>query len=151
MVFGLFKKKGDDDFSDFGAPSTSSADDMTKETHMGLPLDGDITKTTPSVDAGMDPMQSTPLDSPGSFKQLDEFTSQRDKVQQPSIQPIHSQASTHSDQETKHKLISLQKDMQVVNAKMDAIKSVLESINHRIGHIEKLAENGKPHEEVIRW
>ena len=47
------------------------------------------------------------------------------------------------------KVNNLEKDMEIVTAKLDTIKSILDSINHKMEHLEEAAE-GKRKEEV-RW
>lgn len=151
MVFDMFKKKGDDDFSDFGSDK-SMGDSPHQPDHMGLPLDGNITNTSPqpqpysgnSLTPG--PSVDTPIPmsthSPESFQELNEFTSH------------HTPDHTFNQQptsDTTHKIVTLEKDMQVVGAKLDAIKAVLESMNSRLRHIERIAESSQPKEETIRW
>jgi hypothetical protein len=147
MVFDMFKKKtDDDDFSDFLPGKKDSTPD-----HMGLPLNGDITETgintNSSNDAifnplsanGNDSFPSKMVDSPSSFRDLNEMN-------QNSIK----QSSSGGDLSSR--LSNLDKDMQLLNVKMDAVRAVLENINQRMARIEKLAEDSKAKpEETIRW
>jgi len=158
MAFGLFKKK-DDDLSDFGSEKGSS-DKMTDPPHMGLPLDGDITNTS-QVPKSSDPFGQSPSDSassiesvhsPSSFQDLNDFNSQQHMKEATSFQqpqPSHSPAPQGAL--PAGKMISLEKDVQLLNAKMDAVKAVLESINHRLAHIERIAEDEHKKEETVRW
>jgi len=150
MAFGLFKKKGDDDFSDFGSDK-SMGNASQQPDHLGLPLDGDITNTAPqSPPASGNPLTPSPsvdtpmpmsTHSPESFQELNEFTSHN----------AQDRASVPPAGDTPHKIAALEKDMQVIGAKMDAIKAVLESMNSRLRHIERIAESSQPKEEVVRW
>ena len=156
MAFGMFKKKDDDDFSDFSSDKMGSADDLTQPTHMGLPLDGNMTNTSPPPDAAQGPSESDSFDanasihSPKSFNQLHELSQQtQGSPESPGFANKQSMSGRASSPEMK--LVSMEKDIQLVNAKMDAIKVVLESISSRLMHIEKIAEQSEKKEETVKW
>ena len=121
MAFGLFKKKEDDDFSDFGSDkSIGNSPQQPEPDHLGLPLDGDITNTAPQPQSPQSQSQPalgnslnpspnidipTPMSahSPESFQELNEFTSHR----------TQGNASAPPTGDTAHKITALEKDMQV--------------------------------------
>jgi hypothetical protein len=155
MALNLFKKKSEDDFSDLSDFKKEPAPD-----HMGLPFSGDITETNvrneqqnsmndpslfgqPSMeDNSSFPTQST--DSPGSFRDFKEYSSTSSRNAPPPPQSIQGT-------ESPSKYTDLNKDIQLLNAKMDSVRLVLDSINQRLSRIEKMAEDSKPKEETIRW
>lgn len=161
MAFSLFKKK-EDDFSDFTKELSNNTAGNNANTnpefgehhhdHLGLPIDGDITNTAPAqqhhdlLNQGFDSHSS-----PQAFHDMNEFASQK----QTSFfsQPVQQQGMQQQSQQQdiSARASSLEKDMQIVNAKIDAIKAVLESINHRLIHIEKIAEQSQHKEEIVRW
>jgi hypothetical protein len=151
MAFStLFKKKNEDDFSDFGTKETP----MAQPAHMGLPLDGDMTNLGQQhQDQAFDPApspyspQSSPSfsespHSPEAFSKLNQMTRETSS-------PLPS--TTDHSNSILSKVTYLEKDMEIINAKMDSIKSLLESLNQRLIHIERIAEDSKPKEETIRW
>ncbi|MFT4303665.1 MAG: hypothetical protein ACMXYG_03805 [Candidatus Woesearchaeota archaeon] len=154
MAFDFFKKK-EDDFSDFG-----SFDDSSKSKdvpHMGLPVDGDIANTSPSSSSdSFDPFKSNP-GTPDSFNDLNSMresqapfnpSAQFQQSSQQNANNVHAQSIPINNSD---KLASLEKDIQLVNVKVDAIRTVLESINNRLSNIEKIANDSQKKEETIRW
>jgi len=181
MAFNLFKKKEEDNFSDFSAPKdesmamgdSSAADSVMSQPNMGLPLDGDMTNT--GLGGSMDqigqggssneslglPPENTMRDasSPTSFNDFNNMNNVRPQEVRPSQSFEHSTQSINSIESTIHKptrnelmakVNNIERDMELVNAKLDNIKSLLESMAHRIVHIEKAANVHNGNEEV-KW
>ncbi|MCB9359408.1 hypothetical protein H6503_05735 [Candidatus Woesearchaeota archaeon] len=156
MAFDFFKKK-DDDFSDFGSDSSSqgkSFPDPSSSGHMGLPLDGDITSTSMPQTSQPD----FPTSDPGSPSAFNDFNTMQ-ASRQHSFQQV-SPATQATQQHMMHpayneleqsRFSALEKDIQLVNVKVDAIRTVLESINARLSHIERIAQDSQKKEDTIRW
>ena len=117
MAFGLFKKKEDDfDFSKFDNTETPGFN----EGHNGLPADGDITANTrPQDDMGFNP-------NPSSFDELHKMSAVREAPA----------ARTGGERD-------LGRDIELLGAKLDAVRAILDSVNHRLEKIERLAEQDK--------
>lgn len=179
MGFGdLFKKKEEDDFSDFGGGKDNAmGSGMGKGPgqhenmdHLGLPDDNSSDMAQPQAPFGEQMHSEDFLGADGSGKNESGFGagSQETAARGPSPMPfdkLHSLSQTseqftHHTQKSDHtapgtglseKVQSLEKDFQLINAKLDSIKSFMESINQRLLHIERIAEESRPKEETVRW
>lgn len=156
MAFKLFKKKEDDDFSDFS--SSPRLESSSLDNNNGLPLNADITNVSGnnySNNLGLPAEDETHNTSaPSSFNDFNNMKSQRafsmsqqqeidNSVQEMSHKPTRTELMT--------KVNNLEKDMEIVTAKLDTIKSLLETINHRLTHIEKAAEQSGYSKEEVKW
>jgi hypothetical protein len=161
MAFGGFFKKKQDDFSDMDFSKKSPGD----LPHLGLPADGDITNTSltgtssnpygSSVGSNSspygEPQPSYGPSNPESFQKLGNLSMQ-DAAEQFTQQssPRQTMMPMGGNSDSTDKLKMLDKDMQVINAKLDMLRSLIEGMNQRLSNIEKLADDSKK-EEKIRW
>lgn len=160
MAFNLFKKKEDDDFSDFTTPKHDSLDNS----HLGLPEDSDITNVAsspsnnlalPELNNGNNDNFDSSIDnstasSPSSFNDFNNMKSRKAFMasQQEPDRAIQQMSHKPTREELMHKVDNIEKDMEIVTAKLDTIKSLLDTMSHRMEHLEKAAEGKK---EEVRW
>jgi hypothetical protein len=150
-MINFFKKKEiDDELSEF------STDKYNDNSHLGLPLDGDMTNTGNKDEFGNDPFSSSSqkshsyndysdlnskssVTSPGSFQEFNKNTFARQESSP--VQNQNLNTNTGYNQNTSSpKLDSLGKDMEILDAKIDSIKVMLESLSQRMVHIERMVE-----------
>jgi hypothetical protein len=149
MVFNLFKKKKDDDFSDFNSSNDGINNFGLESPNLGLPLDSGIADTNHSsglpnndIFADGSKQNSQPIHS---FDRLNSFTEAQSGFNNPP-QMQAQQASQVND-----RILSFEKDIQLINAKLDSIKSFMDSMTQRLMHIERLMDHPPEKEETIRW
>jgi hypothetical protein len=159
MALNLFKKKEEDDFSDFTKPmrtESSSLDDGI------FPRSADITDVSGNnKNLGLpDDNEVHNVSSPTSFSEFNNMKSQKAFIasQNSDFSANQSNNTSSADHqptriELMTKVSNIEKDMQIINAKVDSVRSILETISHRLTNIEKASE---PKKEVIdrdeiRW
>lgn len=151
----MFWKKGDD-FSDLGFdqggfdqggqpmdPIPGEQTDMNQDIGIG-PTGGfdqnDLGFTPPDQDDGFGTATST-------FQQQNQFGRQQpQRMQQQSpnyVTPVQSNSGSSSD-------IIMQKNLEVISSKLDALRASLESINQRLSHIEHLASSSDQNSKNYR-
>lgn len=152
MALNLFKKKDDDDFSDFTSHTRTESSSLDS----GLfPNNGDITDVSRSnTNLGLpEEDEINNPSSPSSFSEFDKMKSQKafmasQNDSSVSRSPIN--IASNENQPTRIELMTkvnnIEKDMQIINAKVDSVRSILETINHRLLNIEKASE---PKKEVV--
>ena len=145
-MLDFFKKKNDDDLSEFtpmgkdesdsgsALPTTDSQHNnpFGDSHHLGLPSDHHSPSPVPQEFN----MHDSPPSAPSSFDELNKGVPQQQ-------QSPHPQESS--------KMASLEKDVALLGAKMDAVRAVLDSINNRLQNIERIAESSQKKDERVRW
>ena len=117
IPFGLFKKK------EPALPQFDTA--LGKEHDLGLSLGEEAESHYPGASSMAPSMPGMPSSRPAAS----EFESQR-QAQQQFMQPS-----------------SVEKDIQILNAKLDALKAILDNINQRLANIERIANESQKYEK----
>jgi len=64
-------------------------------------------------------------------------------------QPTFAQAQHQAPQQMQH--TSVEKDIQILNAKLDSLKAILDNINQRLANIERIAQESEHHESYENY
>ncbi|MFT4344128.1 MAG: hypothetical protein ACMXYE_05280 [Candidatus Woesearchaeota archaeon] len=146
-MLDFFKKK-DDDLSDF------------------TPLGKDDDKPMPSFDSSSNPLNqgNDPL-SQGSnpFSSSDHLALPSDNDHSGSnaspaapsafdeLRNTHAQPPGAQNQMSPTQQGGIEKDVAILSAKVDAVRAILDSINHRLDKIERIAESSQKKNDEVRW
>ena len=120
MAFGLFKKKKEEDLGAVGSD-------------LGLGLNSGMNTGLGNSNTGLG--NNLGLEPHNDFMQ-----SQNTGFSQPYPSEPTMNLSTMQNQQSMQPQGDMQKDLQIVSLKLDAIKSELDSMNQRIKKIEEIAE-----------
>ena len=135
----FWKKDELDDFSDLGDFGMGDdKKDIAKPEPTGVPEASDLGETTPKTSAKETPVtpsfeENVPegLPRPRSFEESPSMPSTAEK---PSQYPSYQQPLQHAP------LTQDSKDLELISAKLDAMRATLESMNQRLANLERIAQ-----------
>ncbi|MGV8150680.1 MAG: hypothetical protein ACP5NV_03060 [Candidatus Woesearchaeota archaeon] len=100
--------------------------------------------TNLGLDFGSDPNKNFGKDPNGDFNNPNQYMPHQEAAVAPSVNLSTAQFHQNPDND-------LQKDLQILSLKLDAIKAELDGMNQRIKNIEQIAQKEQQQTQTKRW